>query len=120
MSYPFEHRGETLWDAGYHSGLLYASLARGAAEFLELPCGLTPSPQGGCEVDPVVFRAFVEGLYGSYSATRNEVLQGLAHGLLVTSLVLLERAGETLTLKREHEAALAEEKTTLAHSMAQL
>lgn len=93
MSYPFELGGETLWDAGYHSGQLYASLARGAAEFLELPSGLTPNRQGGCDVEPVELQAFVEGLYGLYSSTRNDLLHGLAHGLLVTSLVLLERAG---------------------------
>ncbi|MFE9765945.1 DUF6086 family protein [Streptomyces sp. NPDC005808] len=117
MSYPFELGGETLWDAGYHSGQLYASLARGAAEFLELPPGLTPNRQGGCDVEPVALQSFVEGLYGLYSSTRNELLHGLAHGLLVTSLVLLERAGGAITLKTEHEEVFREEKAALARSM---
>ncbi|WP_406271298.1 DUF6086 family protein [Streptomyces sp. NBC_00191] len=117
MSYPFELDGETLWDAGYYSGRLYASLARGAAEFVELPTGLTPSDQGGCDVELHTFRAFVEGLYGTYSSTRNPVLHGLMRGLLVTSLVLLEHAGASITLKPEHEEAFGEEKAALARAM---
>ncbi|MFC9622230.1 DUF6086 family protein [Streptomyces sp. NPDC056930] len=118
MSYPFELGGETLWDAGYHSGQLYASLARGAAEFLEMPSGLTPNRQGGCDVEPVSFQAFVEALYGIYSSTGNEVLHRLAQGLLVTSLVLLDRAEGAITLRPPHAAALLEEKAVLARAMA--
>ncbi|MFI6008173.1 DUF6086 family protein [Streptomyces sp. NPDC051243] len=118
MSYPFEHDDETLWDAGYHSGQLYASLAQGAAGFLDVPSGLTPTPQGGCDVDGEMFQAFVERLYGLYASTTNEVLRGLAQGLLVTSLVLLDRAGGTITLRPEDVAVLDGVKSTLARSMA--
>ncbi|MFC7258924.1 DUF6086 family protein [Streptomyces lutosisoli] len=117
MSYPYELGGETLWDAGYHSGQLYASLARGAAEFVKLPTGLTPTPQGSCDIELLTFRSFVQGLYGTYSSTRNPVLHGLTRGLLVTSLVLLERAGAPITLKPEHEEALREEKAAFTRSM---
>lgn len=118
MSYPFELDGETLWDAGYRTGQLYASLAHGAAEFLELPSGLTPNVQGGCDVDLEPFRVFVEGLHELYASTRNEVLHGLSHGLLATSLVLLERAGGTIALTPPYAADLLEEKALLARSMA--
>ncbi|MYS13334.1 DUF6086 family protein [Streptomyces sp. SID4982] len=117
MSYPFELGEETLWDAGYHSGLLYASLARGAAEFVKLPTGLTATPQGSCDIELSTFRTFVQGLYGTYSSTPSPVLHGLTRGLLVTSLVLLERAGASIMLKPEHEEALREEKTAFARSM---
>ncbi|MEU3984154.1 DUF6086 family protein [Streptomyces sp. NPDC026672] len=118
MSYPFERNGETLWDAGYSSGQMYAALAGGAAEFLRLPSGLTDTPQGSCEVDPVAFRAFVAQLYKLYASTGNDVLQGLTHDLLVTSLVLLDRAGEGITLDPEHETALQAQKARLARCMA--
>ncbi|WP_330348282.1 DUF6086 family protein [Streptomyces sp. NBC_00582] len=117
MSYPYELGGETLWEAGYHSGRLYASLARGAAEFVKLPTGLTPTPQGSCDIELSTFRAFVQGLYTLYSSTSSLVIHGLARGLLVTSLVLLERAGAPITLKPEHEEALREEKAAFARSM---
>ena len=118
MSYPFEHGDETLWDAGYHSGQLYASLARGAAEFLEVPSGLTPTREGACEVDPAAFPAFTARLYDLYASTHSDVLHGLADGLLVTSLVLVERVGGSIALRAEHEASLREQMTVLARSMA--
>ncbi|MFF4589115.1 DUF6086 family protein [Streptomyces sp. NPDC001388] len=117
MSHPFECGDETVWDAGYHSGRLYEALAGGATGFLGVPSGLTPTPEGGCEVDPAALLTFTERLYDHYAATRNEVIHGLVHGLLVTSLVLVERTGGTLVLRPEHEASLGREKTALARSM---
>ncbi|NEB03759.1 DUF6086 family protein [Streptomyces sp. SID13726] len=118
MSYPFEYGDETIWDAGYHSGKLYASLVPGAARFLDVPSGLTPTPQGGCAVDRELFQVFVERLYGLYTATSNEVLRELAHGLLITSLVLLDRTDGTIELRPEDTAPLNEAKSDLARSMA--
>ncbi|MDT0389176.1 DUF6086 family protein [Streptomyces dubilierae] len=119
MSHPFELGGETLWDAGHHSGLLYLSLARGAAEFLELPTGLTPTAQGSCEIELSTFRAFVQGLYDTWSSAGNPVLRGLTRDLLVTSLVLLDGAGAPIVLQPAHEEALGEEKAAIARSMGQ-
>jgi hypothetical protein len=118
LSYPFEYGDETLWDAGYHSGQLYASLAQGAAGFLNVPSGLTPTQQGGCAVDREAFQAFVQQLYDLCASTSNEVLRGLAHGLLVTSLVLLDRSGGTVALRSEDATALREATSALARSMA--
>ncbi|MFE7569812.1 DUF6086 family protein [Streptomyces sp. NPDC057539] len=117
MSYHFEVGGETLWDAGFRTGQLYAALTRGAAEFLKLPSGLTPNDQGGCDVEVESFQAFVEALDGMYSSTQNQVLHGLAHDLLLTSLVLLERAGGEITLTQRYAAALLEEKPARARLM---
>ncbi|MEU2281993.1 DUF6086 family protein [Streptomyces sp. NPDC013178] len=118
MSYPFECGDKTVWDAGYYSGQLYASLARGAAEFLEVPSGLTPTREGGCEVDPAALLTFTAQLYDRYSSTRNHVLHSLVHGLLITSLVLVERTGGVIILRPEHEATLGREKSAFAGSMA--
>ncbi|MFJ9430699.1 DUF6086 family protein [Streptomyces sp. NPDC101490] len=118
MGYPYELNGETLWDAGSHSGQLYLSLAQGAAEYLELPTGLLRNDRlGGCDVDLPTFREFVEGLYESYASTHNPVLHGLSRGLLVTSLVLLDMAEAPLPLKAEHDEAFRGEKATFARSM---
>jgi hypothetical protein len=71
-------------------------------------------------VNPAAFRAFVERLYDTYSSTQNKMLHGLAHGLLLTSLVLLDRAGGAIPLSPEHEDAFGKEKAALARSMATL
>ncbi|MEU9777745.1 DUF6086 family protein [Streptomyces sp. NPDC047968] len=118
MSYPYELNDATLWDAGYRSGRLYFSLAQGAAEQLELPTGLTHIDRlGGCDIDLPTFRDFVEGMYDSYSRTNSEVLQGLWRGLLVTSLVLLDMAGSSITLSAEHQEALRSDMASIGRSM---
>ncbi|MFD7324188.1 DUF6086 family protein [Streptomyces sp. NPDC059875] len=118
MSYPYELDGETLWDAGYNSGRLYISLTQAAEDYVELPSGLIENARiGGCDVDLPTFRVFVEGLYKSYSSTQNPVLHGLSRGLLVTSLVLLDMAGASLTLRAEHEEALRSEMASFGRSM---
>ncbi|MFB6776446.1 DUF6086 family protein [Streptomyces sp. NPDC056352] len=118
MSYPYELDNATLWDAGYQSGRLYFTLAQGAAEHIELPTGLACNDRiGGCDVELPTFRAFVEGLYDSYSRTNSAVLQGLWRGLLVTSLVLLDMAGSSITLSAEHEEALRNEMASVGRSM---
>ncbi|MFG2120831.1 DUF6086 family protein [Streptomyces sp. NPDC048710] len=118
MSYPFEYGDETLWEAGYHGGQLYHALAQGAAGFLGVPSGLTPTPQGSCAVDGEVFQIFVQRLYELYASGSNEVLRELGHGLLVTSLVLLDRTGGRIAVRPEDTAALDEARAALARTMA--
>ncbi|MFJ1551956.1 MULTISPECIES: DUF6086 family protein [unclassified Streptomyces] len=117
MSYYFDIDGETVWDAGSRSGRLYASLAEGAAEFMDLPSGLAPNSQGGCDIELPVFRTFVEGLYETYSSTRNPVLHGVVRGLLIASLVVLEVGGAPIKLKPEHEETFREDKVIFARAM---
>ncbi|MES4886578.1 DUF6086 family protein [Streptomyces sp. NPDC096012] len=118
MSYPFEYGDDTLWDAGYHSGQLYRALAEGAAGLLEVPSGLTPAPQGGCTVDGAEFQAFTQRLYDLHADSSAAVLRDLAHGLLVTSLVLLDRTGGGIAVRPQDTAALDAAKAALARTMA--
>ncbi|MFJ9867321.1 DUF6086 family protein [Streptomyces sp. NPDC101165] len=64
------------------------------------------------------FQVFVQRLYELYSAGSNEVLRELGHGLLVTSLVLLDRAGGRIAVRPQDAAALDEAKAALARTMA--
>lgn len=93
LSYEFEtaDRTRTLWDAGYHSGRLYLSLAHGAGELLGLPTGLTPNERGGADADLQVFRAFTQGMYDAYCSTSSFIMHDLMRGLLVSSIVMLEK-----------------------------
>ncbi len=76
-----------------------------------------PNDQGGCDIELPAFQAFVEGLYDSYSSTRNPVLHGMIRGLLIASLILLEQAGASIALKPEHEDAFWEEKVDFGRAM---
>ncbi|MFE1309074.1 DUF6086 family protein [Streptomyces sp. NPDC058755] len=75
-------------------------------------------PQGSCAVNGEVFQIFVQRLYEQYASTSNEVLRGLGHGLLVTWLVLLDRAGGRIAVRPQDAAALDEAKAAPARTMA--
>lgn len=117
MSYPFDVNGETVWDAGYLTGRMYASLAHGAAEALNLKTGLTANRQGGCDVEPSIFRSFVEGLYNAYSSTKNPVLHGITRSLLTCSTILAERVGFQIAMTPEHEDAFQAERADFTRAM---
>ncbi|GHH28129.1 DUF6086 family protein [Streptomyces rubradiris] len=118
MSFLFEAGDETLWEAGYVSGRMYFALAQGVADHLRVSPGLTGgTPRGDCQVDVSAFRSFVEHLYREYSSTQSVVLHDLLRGMLITSLIMLERAGAPITLEPEHEEAFQQEKAVLARAM---
>jgi hypothetical protein len=117
LSYFFEVSGETVWDPALRIAKWYIALAESTAGLMQLPTGLTPSEQDTCDIDPKVFRGFVEGLYEVYFSTRHPVQHGLIKGLLLTSMVVLERTGAVISPGSEREQALWEEKQALARSM---
>jgi pimeloyl-ACP methyl ester carboxylesterase len=95
MSHPFE-TGDgkvTLWDAGHFGGTMYRELAEGAARQLGVPTGLSPTPRGSEEVDPVAFGHFVQTLYDACSQAGSAMARGLPRSVLLTSIVILEAAG---------------------------
>lgn len=117
MSYYFEVSGETVWDPALRIAKWYLALAESTAGLMQVPTGLTPSEQDNCAIDPKVFQGFVESLYEVYFSTRHPVQHGLIKGLLLTSLVVLERTGTVISPGSEKEKPLWEEKQALARSM---
>lgn len=117
MSYYFEVFGETVWDPSLRIGRWYLSFAAAAAELVQRPTGLTPADDDTCAVDIPVFRHFVEGLLDCYASTRHPVQHGLMRGLLLTSIVILERGGVVIAPNSEREASVLEEAKIFARSM---
>ncbi|MFJ6139012.1 DUF6086 family protein [Kitasatospora sp. NPDC092286] len=117
MSYYFEVSGETVWDPSLRIGKWYLSFAEAAAELVQRPTGLTPSDDDTCTVNVQVFRQFVDGLLECYASTRHPVQHGLMRGVLLTSLVILERGGVVIAPKSEREASLLGEVEIFARSM---
>ncbi|GGN60296.1 DUF6086 family protein [Streptomyces kronopolitis] len=117
MSYYFEASGHTVWDPSLRIGKWYLSFAESAADLVHRPTGLKPSDDDTCAVDVQVFRQFVEGLLECYASTRHPVQHGLMRGVLLTSLVMLERVGVEMSPKSEREASILEEVETFAGAM---
>jgi len=117
VSYYFEADGNTLWDPSLRMGKWYLSFAESAADLVHRPTGLTPSDDDTCAVDVPVFRQFVEALLECYASTRHPVQHSLMRGVLLASLVMLERGGGKVSPKSEREASLVEEVQIFAGSM---
>ncbi|MFC9948796.1 DUF6086 family protein [Streptomyces pratensis] len=120
MGYPFQSvdRPKILWDPALRVGQAYVALAREAGELNGLSTGLTENERlGGSDVDLVVFQQFTQGLYDSYCRTRNFVLHGLLRGLLLTSIVMLEKGGGSIARNREREDGLLEDLDAYARAM---
>ncbi|MFL4908336.1 DUF6086 family protein [Streptomyces sp. MMS24-I2-30] len=81
----------------------------GAGELLELPTGLTPNERGGADVDISTFQAFTQGLYDTCCATKNVLMHDLLRGLLLASIVMLEKGGGTVVREPDREAGLLDD-----------
>lgn len=68
-------------------------------------------------VEPEVFAGFVRAILAS-SVTRHSTYQELAHGFLVVSLVILDRAGVVVEPLDESQQELFEAKPEMAKGMA--
>ncbi|MGY0004356.1 DUF6086 family protein [Micromonospora sp. I033] len=93
MSYPFQTAEAPVWDPALRVGQLYLGQAELVAGLVEVPSGLVPRRNGTCDLDPERFATFVEHLWRFYNGGRHAALSHLLRGVLVVSLVLLERAG---------------------------
>ncbi|SCF30063.1 DUF6086 family protein [Micromonospora chokoriensis] len=117
MSYYFTVSGDDVWDPALRIGHLFVSLADGAAVVLGIPSGLAPSDDDTCEVDPQVFPRFVGALFECYSESRHPVRRDLIRGILLTSLVLLDRGGLEVPPGFRGERELVEAVRLLAKAM---
>ncbi|GAA3985070.1 hypothetical protein GCM10022384_36800 [Streptomyces marokkonensis] len=120
MGYPFQatDRSRTLWDPALRVGQAYVALAREAGELHGMSTGLTENERlGGSDVDLAVFQQFTQGLYDRYCATNNFVLHGLLRGLLLPSIVMLEKGGGSITRTPESEDGLLAELDSYVRAM---
>ncbi|NYH42524.1 hypothetical protein HNR22_002251 [Micromonospora jinlongensis] len=93
MSYPFQTAETPVWDPALRVGQVYLGQAQSVAEVVGTASGLTPLRNGSCDLDPTTFTTFVDRLLQFYNEGRHPTLSQLLRGVLLVSLVLLERAG---------------------------
>ncbi|MFF8444842.1 DUF6086 family protein [Streptomyces californicus] len=120
MGYPFQSadRSRTLWDPALSVGQTYVALARKVGEQYGLPTGLTENERlGGSDVDLTVFQQFTQGVYDRYCSTNNFALHGLLRGLLLTSIVILEKGGGSVARNHQWEDGLLEDLDAYVRAM---
>jgi hypothetical protein len=92
-------------------------MAQSAGDLLRLPTGLTPNERGGCDVTIETFQAFTQGMYDKYCSSNHPILRGLIRGLLMASIVMLEKGGGTVVRTPEREAGFLAEHEEFTRGM---
>jgi hypothetical protein len=96
VSYVFDVGDETVWNPSLRTGRLFVGLTRYLAELTSRPTGLNAVANDMYEIEVKPFRILVNAVYEDFRSTDHLVYRGQLRGWLLTSLVLLDRAGGPL------------------------
>ncbi|MEV5748378.1 DUF6086 family protein [Actinoallomurus sp. NPDC052308] len=104
----FRVGGETVWAPSAEAGRLYVGMTKCLAAGGGRATGVRTVAEDVFEIDPQPFDTLVEVAYKEYFASTNRVYRSQLHGWLLTSLVLLARAGVTVTPSTDEEREFVE------------
>jgi hypothetical protein len=119
MSYAFRARGAYVWDPASRVGRMFVGLTQGASAAMGLASGLTANQDDTCDIDVDVFKLFVDELRRWYFSTQHPVQHHLLRGVLLTSLVLLNRSGISIEPASAAEEIVYNDAIELGLSMVQ-
>ncbi|MFF4954995.1 DUF6086 family protein [Streptomyces chattanoogensis] len=92
MSQYYDMGEQTLWNPSSGASRLFMSQLSVYEAELGLPSGIGPMQADECQIDPVMFKAFVHALLAWHWRTSHAVMAALSEGFVATVLVLAERA----------------------------
>ncbi|MFD9818953.1 DUF6086 family protein [Streptomyces violascens] len=92
MSQYYEMEDQTLWNPSNGASQLFMRQMDVYRAELGLPCGIGPMRGDACQIDPVVFKEFVDALLAWHRNTSHPVMAALSEGFVAAVLVLAERA----------------------------
>ncbi|MGW5679469.1 DUF6086 family protein [Streptomyces sp. NPDC003860] len=84
---------QTLWNPSNGASRLFMSQVSVYQAEVGLPSGIGPMQADECQIDPLVFKEFVDALLAWHGRTSHAVMAALSEGFVATVLVLAERAG---------------------------
>ncbi|WP_330261031.1 DUF6086 family protein [Streptomyces sp. NBC_00539] len=93
MSQYYDMGDQTLWNPSTGASRLFMSQVSVYQAELGLPSGIGPMQADECQIDPFVFKTFVDALIAWPRRTSHAVMTALSEGFVATVLVLAERAG---------------------------
>ena len=117
MSYIFDVGEDTVWSPSLRVGKLYVTAIESVAKGLRRPTGLVAISEDMYQIDPTIFEAFVKDFLADFLSTNHKVYRELVRGVLLPSLVLLERAGISLEPMGDEQKTLVLHAQDLARSM---
>ena len=93
LSQYYDMGDQTLWNPSNGASRLFMNQVSVYQAELGLPSGIGPMQADECQIDPLVFKEFVEALLAWHRRTSHAVMVALSEGFVATVLVLAERAG---------------------------
>ncbi|WP_181923751.1 DUF6086 family protein [Streptomyces inhibens] len=93
MSQYFDMGDQTLWNPSNGASRLFMSQVNVYQTEVGLPSGIGPMKADECQIDPTIFKTFVDALLAWHRRTSHAVMAALSEGFVATVLVLAERAG---------------------------
>jgi hypothetical protein len=117
MSYIFDIGDETIWSPSLRTGRLYIGLTNCIADLEGRPSGLVANAEDMYALEPEAFQSLVEAVYANFFSTDHHVYRGQLRGWLLTSLVLLQRAGSDLPPAEERDEDFQQALAAYAKSM---
>jgi hypothetical protein len=93
--------GRIVWNPSNRVAELFVQLAGVMAEAAATPSGLHDTGADEYEVDLVLFEAFTDALTRRYLSSSHVIMRSLIEGFLATALVLVDRAGGTVSALSE-------------------
>ncbi|MFJ8659353.1 DUF6086 family protein [Streptomyces sp. NPDC093795] len=93
MSQYHDMGDQTLWNPSNGASRLFMSQVSVYQAELGMPSGIGPMRADECQIDPRMFKEFVDALLAWHRRTSHAVMAALSEGFVATMLVLAERAG---------------------------
>jgi hypothetical protein len=105
VSYIFDIDDETVWSPSLRVGQLYVNLAEAVARTLGLPTGLEAVAEDMYDINTSDFSDFTRAIVRNFFSTQHAIAREMLRGVLLASLVMLQRGGVEITPDgEEHEA----------------
>jgi hypothetical protein len=117
VSYIFDVGDKTVWSPSLRTGRLYVGLTRCIADITDQPTGLNAVADDMYEIEIEAFQTLVNAVYQDFRSTDHPVYRGQLRGWLLTSLVLLQRAGSPLPAIDDAEPGLQQDLAGYAKAM---
>jgi hypothetical protein len=101
VSQYFQVGDRVLWNPSNVVAELFVRTAEALAPTADVPSGIGPREADEYQIDMAAFGAFVDALVRRYTSSRHPILNSLLEGFIATALVLVQRAGRTVTALTE-------------------
>jgi hypothetical protein len=103
MSYVFDVGDDEVWSPALRVGDLYVRFLGEIADMLGMPTGLTAVASDYYKIDIDVYGALVHEILAFYLASPHPVRRRLIEGVLVPSVMVLDRAGRPISPHTDEE-----------------